>query len=546
MATSTPGPSPVFPTGQKREQFGRDWGNYASLVTLPNGSGNVLTATEFRLEAGDRAYLVVSGTSGLEYLCVSAGTAGGGDAVWAVNTGGRGPWSSVLYVDIVRGNDTTGTRGNENLPFATIQAALNAMLTFDVVELAPQIFQITTPLLIPASVVDCTIVGSMPTGYTPFASFSGSVGGTLILSLAGDVFDLGTNLGLASFSAGNFAMFSVAAAISANGSAYAKDAFLASGLTLSNCNIVGGTITTKYVGSFFAVGCTITGSAISHTSGGAVMYRNCYGTGLANSPSLLAAYDATDALATTTKQTVALTQGTIIGGVGAPAFVTLSGQCSLVVDQSSMIGGLKGSSLSVNGAKAPSILCSGYIGAANTGVVDFSSAGAELPDTATVLTWNFKGTRLYGNNGTNNNGPSIVRFKVGGAAGSFQTVVLDASVATPLVTFTADAKIHLTMRGADVPQPVYTTPGADGDIVPPMLTGTIDISAGGAVAKTWVQLGYAGLIRTGAAPDTAFITSSGATADAFIGPAGKTTTGLTISSTISAGNTAANWMAVWK
>jgi hypothetical protein len=222
--------------------------------------------------------------------------------------------------------------------------------------------------------------------------------------------------------------------------------------------------------------------------------------------------------------------------------MTMAAQAQIFVDQTSTIGGLKGSSLSVSGATVPAVVCDGYIAAANSGVIDFASAGAELPDTATALTFNFKGTRFYANNGTTNNGPSTAEFKVGGAAGNFQTVVLDAIVATPICTFTADAKIHLTMRGAVVPQAVYTTPGADGDIIPPPLSGVIDISAGGALAKTWAQLGYAGLIRTGIAPVTCLVTSAVQVADAVVPVAGKIVTGFTITSTGVAGNVA-NWEA---
>lgn len=78
MATRTPGASASFPNGQDRQQVQRDWGNYASAVTLPNASGNLLSASQFKLEEGDVAFVSSIG----RFFCSSAGTPGGGDAVW--------------------------------------------------------------------------------------------------------------------------------------------------------------------------------------------------------------------------------------------------------------------------------------------------------------------------------------------------------------------------------------------------------------------------------------------------------------------------------
>jgi hypothetical protein len=86
MALSTPGASTSFPAGQKRQQFSPYWGVYASAVTLPNASGNALAAANFRLEAGDQAYVTGVGF----YTCTSPGTAGGSDAVWTLIPSGGG------------------------------------------------------------------------------------------------------------------------------------------------------------------------------------------------------------------------------------------------------------------------------------------------------------------------------------------------------------------------------------------------------------------------------------------------------------------------
>jgi len=138
------------------------------------------------------------------------------------------------------------------------------------------------------------------------------------------------------------------------------------------------------------------------------------------------------------------------------------------------------------------------------------------------------------------------RAKVGGVGpANFQTVRLDAVVSVPGITVTADAKIRITARGADFPQAVYTTPGADGDIIPPYLEGTVDLAAGGTVAHTWAgDLGYVGLVRTGVAPDVALLTSIAQGADAVVSV--KAATGFTTIANAVGGNTAANWRVDWK
>lgn len=73
--------STVTPNAQARNGHPRDWGNYASLTLLPNAAGwlgGVLKATP--LEEGDPAFVVGVG----RVYCVSAGTPGLFDAVWAV------------------------------------------------------------------------------------------------------------------------------------------------------------------------------------------------------------------------------------------------------------------------------------------------------------------------------------------------------------------------------------------------------------------------------------------------------------------------------
>lgn len=49
--------------------------------------------------------------------------------------GGLGPFGEFVYVDVLLGNDSTGARGNDNLPFATLNAALAVYQNGDVIQL---------------------------------------------------------------------------------------------------------------------------------------------------------------------------------------------------------------------------------------------------------------------------------------------------------------------------------------------------------------------------------------------------------------------------
>lgn len=537
------------PAGQARNAWGRDHGNYASVANMPNGSANVLPSATvpFTLEPGDRCCL----TTGIEYLCVSAGTPGAGDAVWVANTG-VGPWSSVLYVDNVRGSDTTGQRGNANRPFATIQAAVNAAQTDDVVQISPGIHTVAAPVTFPVALVRVSLCGMNAAGGT--TSGTSVLGGTRVRSTTGAVFDCGANLGLSRLGMYflNIQTTNAASpAIAADGSAYAAGTFL-NILVIDNCIIqgggTGGTINGKYTGVVYFSNTQLLTGQTFFTNYSQVRFDNARSDGIGGTFD----YDVADPLTPTASGTVFIRNGSTIGGTnnGVTQAVTLSHQAQLVVDSTSAIGGLRASGLTVSGTTRTGIACCGSIGAANAQVIDFASAGSELPDTALVMVLDFRGARLVGVFGsatvfTNGVvGPTTVKFKVAGAAANFQTVKFDGSMALPGCTFTADVAVHLTGRGAQWPQCVLTTPGANGDIIPPVLTGTIDIAAGGTVAKTWVQLGYAGFIRAGAAPDSAFVTSIVQGADAVISV--RATTGLTFISTAQAGNTAADWQAIWK
>lgn len=90
--------SKATPNIQPRNQFPRDWGNYAGFTVLPNASAWAGGTNPVKLlEAGDTAF--VAGV-GLVY-CVSAGTAGALDAVWAL--------SGVAQINLALAGEQTGT-----------------------------------------------------------------------------------------------------------------------------------------------------------------------------------------------------------------------------------------------------------------------------------------------------------------------------------------------------------------------------------------------------------------------------------------------------
>lgn len=79
MSANTPGI-------QSRSQFHHYWGLYAGATNLPNASGNPIVSPEFdKLEAGDLAF---NSDNALMYVCIDAGTSGGGDAQWRPFRGG--------------------------------------------------------------------------------------------------------------------------------------------------------------------------------------------------------------------------------------------------------------------------------------------------------------------------------------------------------------------------------------------------------------------------------------------------------------------------
>ena len=94
------------PPLQLRSQYNPYWGAFAnSFTALPNQSGNILAAAQFVLEEGDVAY---SNEDDRLCVCVSPGTAGGGDAEWILVDGGTSAFANRAIV-VAGANVTTQT-----------------------------------------------------------------------------------------------------------------------------------------------------------------------------------------------------------------------------------------------------------------------------------------------------------------------------------------------------------------------------------------------------------------------------------------------------
>lgn len=380
--------------------------------------------------------------------------------------------SNVLWVDGVLGVDATAQRGNQALPFQTIQAAVNAAQTDDTVQLAPQRFLIGASITIPAATIRIAIRG-WSVGQFANTSTSTASGGTLVSCATDHAFNLGTNLGLTkcvfvdlSIRTGNAAK----AAIFADGSAYASFGFLLIGLFLLNCEIStsGMPLNTKYVVSLVIVASRIGGTvALSIVNSFSITIRST------NSQAMgwTFASDVADPLTAQLQPAVHIEDGSVIGSQSIAGTVTIGGQMRIWVDSTSTIGSLKGSGLTVSAAPvaSPGVACCGYMANASVGAIDFRTAGTEIPDTATALVFDFRGSHFYTEGGAQmrNDGLIAASFKVGGAAANAQSVLFDDVVAYAALVLTVDAQINLTARGARMPNATLSTPAATGTILPP-------------------------------------------------------------------------------
>jgi len=457
MSSRTPGASTAFPSGQLRQGFGRNWGNYVSAATLPNASGNALSLAHFTLEEGDCAWVVGDQL----WECIDPGTAGGTDALWIRTEPGP---SNVLYVDGVYGNDLTGKRGSMTRPYLTIQAALDAMQSYDIVQLAPQQFDLSASLTVPATVEYGGLRG-WGGGQASAQLYWWGEGDTILHGVGGTVVLDFSTLGLKRFNVSDIDIWNdnETDVISMDGSAYTVDTYLTDGgLSFYNCSIVGG-IFAKYAQyvQFYDCALTESVSGIVLTSCWHVGFSKCFGP----TQAMTITFDATDPLAPTFQNMVSLTDGTVIGGTGTGSFVEIGGQGRLYVDQTSVIGGLRGNNLAVAGGFAPGVVCSGSIAAANVGVVDFYSAAARrLPDSATACVFDFRGCRFFsaepgGTFGSGVAGPSVIGFQIDGAAANPQSISMDDSEMLPGVSIVCGTNVSISARSAQMDLPIYTISG---------------------------------------------------------------------------------------
>jgi hypothetical protein len=430
----------------------------------------------------------------------------------------RGPWSSVLYVDQVRGNDVTGTRGDDNLPFATIQAAINAALTDDTVLLSGQRFALTAALTIPSSVVRLTLMGSVPNAANN-AGASATRPGTSILGANIDRIDLGANPGLTQFNLTDIA-FSTATAgfysIKADG---------------TTTDLTGPTIYVNDCQGINTYAKRVAGVSFWGTVGAAAnSFIGCAFVTLYSNTQFvfdtLISYDNSVDPFVGFGGVVTLLNGSVLGQNSAGNKITHTGQAKIVVDQTSTIMGLFGAGLlAPAGGHAPSVVCSGYI---NAGGINYATAGAELPDTATALVFDFTGSRLVAVNGAAPGGATFVKFKVAGAAVNVQVVTMSDTTTIPSCAITADAGINLVGRGGRWPQATLSTPAGTGTIIPPPFTTGPTALASTAQA---VAFGF----RMGTTAYTVSPDMDDSTA-LYLSVTGRLATGFTVNCVVAAGN----------
>lgn len=92
---------------------------------------------------------------GKSWTCVDASS---GNAVWQLQGGSPSGFASIAYVDSLKGEDSTATVGNDQKPFLTGQAAVNALVSFTdkVIEFGPGLFAGSTSI---ASQPTHTVIG---------------------------------------------------------------------------------------------------------------------------------------------------------------------------------------------------------------------------------------------------------------------------------------------------------------------------------------------------------------------------------------------------
>ncbi len=436
----------------------------------------------------------------------------------AAASGGIGSPSNAIYVDVA-GDDATGQRGNSAFPFLTIQAALNAQTSnFDEILVGPGLFSSGVVLTPVAGMARCAIKGA----GSQLTFIQATVGINVITpnNAGGSIVEFqisGCSLGTTG--AGK--------CIVGTGAASAT-LWLGTGLFLDDVVMTVAASATlaidlTYAGVVRMTDCRVVTGSYSFTVCSDVRLTNVQSD---VAGTFLTTWSNTDAL-----RPVAGQGTTRLLGATSVGIVSMTGQAQLACDQSSSAASLTGLNLSVAaGPVNPSLNFFGTVG-----TIDFGSAAAKIiPDSALgAITWNLSGCTITG---------ATAEFE---SVTTDQIVQMTGFISTGIAfALTAGVRALVVARGAvvrtEAPATMWATPDATGSITPPFLKGLVDIAAGGALAKTWANLGYTALIRVGTAVFEANVSSNIQGADAVVPIAGKVVTGVTITSTAQAGNTAAN------
>jgi hypothetical protein len=450
------------------------WGRFTTSATLPNAAAS--TVQDPMVDYGDLAW---SDADGKMYVCADPTLSA---ATWTAlaasgEAGTVGP-SNTIYVDGVVGNNATGTRGNAARPYQTIQAAINAAQSGDVVQLAPQSFAIAAPITIPATIERISIA-SEPLSDILY----GTTGARLIGAVNTDVLDLGSVAGILArcdLSGLYIETSGTGIGIKAHGDLYAQDAFLYEGLSLLNvcayaAGAAGYAASLKYTGAVDVTGGYLQGSKRFESCGQTTM-RSVALT-ITGGSACEIDYDPTDPLASSAGPGFDLLDGT--QGI----HITLEGTARVFCDPGSgIVGNLTANGLTGTG---PYVQWWGYLS-----TIDFGSVAAkELPDTASAMVLDFSGAHITG---------AAAQFKVAGAAANAQSVVLDGATGGT-VAVTAGAAINLRAKGHSINAPTWATVGT-GTVNPGRVNYTIGPLAAGATA---CPLGFTSPVTTYAAQASA-------------------------------------------
>ncbi len=168
----------------------------------------------------------ISPDGNLLALLIAAGAVGGGAAVGPAN---------VVWLSL-NGDDATGTRGDARYPFATMQAAVDAMLDFDQLRIGPGTFE--------------TYSGPFPAILQVFSIVGSGIGATLLLAPVGvDGLDFGGNLTRVRAELSGFTVSADVGgkkALTADGTGQGSTQYFTEGLILDGVSVASGDVEVTY------------------------------------------------------------------------------------------------------------------------------------------------------------------------------------------------------------------------------------------------------------------------------------------------------------